>query len=464
MSSRTRRVSRIATFCLVFLAVAALTRPAWPQTPADESYVAVITTDEVPVRCGAAESYYPFGKLEEGDLIEVVGEKFNWARVRLIGPAFRDFFGYVCIPKTESGRFRLEADGKKARTLGSIDLVAPNLNTNYDPRNSWKALLILEPDTELTVLEASETERQLVYRVHLPEQAEGWISTSFVAKAGRDQVAAWNRALTQPQTETKETKTAGGATGDEAEPVLAREEQEIPPVVEQPKDEEPTGPAGERTPTPVAEETPPEPDEPAVADADEGAAPDASRPPAAPTLSPTAAQEKLEDLEAVYRQLLDEPIETAEVLPLRDLYLKLADEHPESRRIVRYASARAEQLELWADLQQRRAELGRLRKRLELSAEEAEAIRRALEASADYAAVGRLVASTVYDGDRQPQLYRIQDASTGRTIAYLRPNEEFKLTEMLGQLAGIVGRKTYDEGLRLNLVEPQRIDLLAPQR
>ena len=63
-----------------------------------------------------------------------------------------------------------------------------------------------------------------------------------------------------------------------------------------------------------------------------------------------------------------------------------------------------------------------------------------------------------------PKLFRIQDVSTGRTIAYLRLDEEFHLAEMLGQLVGIVGKKTYDSGLRLNVIEPKRIDLLTPQR
>jgi hypothetical protein len=463
MSSRTWRVSLLAALGLASFLVAVLTRPAWAQSPAsaEDSYIAVITADDVPVRCGAAESYYPFGKLKEGDLVKVVGDKFNWARISIMGPAFRDFFGYVCIPRTEPGRFRLENDGKKGRTLGSVDLRAPNLNTKYDPRNSWKALLVLEPDTALDVLEISETERQMVYKVRLPQKAEGWISMSYLKRGGPEQVAAWNEALTRPQTQPKEAETAADLerTGD-SEAVLAREEQAIPPVVQKPTAQETE--ADERAPESTAEAPPLQPGSPPETEATgaSGAA-GAATPPA---LEATAAQAELEKLEAVYHELLEEPIETAEVLPLRDLYLKLADEHPESKRIVRYASARAEQLEIWADLQQRRAELGRLRKRLELSAEEAEAMRLALEATANYVAVGRLAASTVYDGERLPELYRIQDASTARTIAYLRPSDEFHLEEMLGQLVGIVGKKTYDEGLRLNLIEPERIDLLTPKR
>ena len=36
-----------------------------------------------------------------------------------------------------------------------------------------------------------------------------------------------------------------------------------------------------------------------------------------------------------------------------------------------------------------------------------------------------------------------------------------KLPEMLGRLIGIVGEKSYDGGLRLNVLTPRRIDMLG---
>jgi len=461
MTSNPRRLPFVAALSLLALAAAAaLTRPAWSQAPAppDESYLAVITADEVSVRCGAADSYYPFGKVEKGDLVKVVGEKFNWIRVLTDGPAFREFFGYVRLLKADAGLVRFDAAAKKARTLGPVDLRAPNLNTRYDPRSSWKALLVLEPDVELTVLERIETEREIVYKVVLPEKAEGWISASFVQRATPEQIAAWTEAMAHPQGEAQTTVDADEPPPGEPEPVLARAEQAVPPVSEQPA----TSP--QVAPTPQVEPSAPS------AGRDELAAPTEETPsgPAQatepPAPAPSAAQTQLEGLEAAYRQLCKEPIETAEVLPLRELYLKLAEEHPDSRRIARYASARAEQLAIWAELQERRAELARLRKRLDLSAEEAEAFRLALENTADYVAVGRLAASTVYDGHLLPKLFRVQDPATSRTIAYLRPDDGFDLTEMLGQLVGIVGTKAYDGGLRLNTIQPKRIDLLTPRR
>jgi hypothetical protein len=468
MTSNPRRLPFVAALSLLALAAAsALTRPASPQDPAppappDESYLAVITADDVPVRCGAAESYYPFGEVKTGDLVKVIGEKFTWIRVLVDGPAFREFFGYVRLLKADAGLVRLDANAKKIRTLGPVDLKAPNLNTRFDPRNSWKAILILEPDVELTVLETIETEREIVYKVVLPKKAEGWISASFIQRATPEQVAAWTEAMTHPQAKAPAADTpavdADQTPPGEAEPVLAREEQTVTPVTQQPT----TSPTAATTTRPQPSATPAGREEPGAPTGQ--APPDSTQATEPPAPAPSEAQAQLEGLEAAYQQLCKEPIETAEVLPLRDLYLKLAEEHPDSRRIARYASARAEQLAIWSELQERRAELARLRKRLDLSAEEAEAFRLALENTADYVAVGRLAASTVYDGRFLPKLFRVQDPATGRTIAYLRPDDGFDLTEMLGQLVGIVGTKAYDGGLRLNTIQPKRIDLLTPQR
>ena len=88
-----------------------------------------------------------------------------------------------------------------------------------------------------------------------------------------------------------------------------------------------------------------------------------------------------------------------------------------------------------------------------------EKIVRAREAA--LTAVGRLGASTVFDGVRRPRLYRVQDAVTGRTIAYLKPDPGFDLAAMLGQTVGVGGPKTFEDELSVNLVSPRRIDLVS---
>ena len=135
-----------------FTALSFITQPATAQTPQENGaltfpYLAAIRTqtdgDQVAVRSGAAHTYYPFGTLHEGDLVRVVEHKFNWARVAAVGQAFDGFFGYLKYPISGTNRFRIEADGKSGLTLGRIDILAPNLDENNAPADSWKPLFRL---------------------------------------------------------------------------------------------------------------------------------------------------------------------------------------------------------------------------------------------------------------------------------------------------------------------------------
>jgi hypothetical protein len=98
---------------------------------------------------------------------------------------------------------------------------------------------------------------------------------------------------------------------------------------------------------------------------------------------------------------------------------------------------------------------------VEISADEARAIRLAVDAKGIYAAVGRLAGSTIFDGGRLPRLYRVHDAETGRTLAYLRPDPGFDLAGMVGHVIGVVGDEHYDADLRLDVMTVRRIDLLG---
>ena len=49
---------------------------------------------------------------------------------------------------------------------------------------------------------------------------------------------------------------------------------------------------------------------------------------------------------------------------------------------------------------------------------EADAVRVALATTGSYVAVGRLTVSTIYDGERMPELFRLQDPGSGRTMPF----------------------------------------------
>ena len=461
MFARRRRFTASNLLAIAALSgVFVLIRPVAGQSDGQFPYLAAVTADDVHIRCGAALSYYPFGKAKTGDLVKVIGHKSyqrsNWARVVTLGATFETFFGYIKHPKADTSRFRLEPDGKTGVTLGRTDVVAPNLNTSFDPKDSWKPIIQLAADEVLTVIGTFDAEGETVHKVVLPPNAVGWIETAYLRPASPSETAAWEATLAKAGladlAEMKPSPAIVRGVGDDlGSRILAR----VGP------------PAPQEMPSEAAVT-------PVTLDAVAGTTP--APPSSALTIPPVLtervvrrspakvrAEARLSDLESAYRRLRGEPIEIAEVQPLRQLYIDLADQTQDIPSVWEYASARAEQLELWAEIQQRRLDLALLRARVRITAEEAQAARLAIESGGDYVAVGRLAASTIYDGRRLPKLLRIQDPGTGRTVAYLHKDDAFDMVGMLGQLVGIVGEKSYDGGLRLNLVKPRRIDILAPK-
>ena len=87
----------------------------------------------------------------------------------------------------------------------------------------------------------------------------------------------------------------------------------------------------------------------------------------------------------------------------------------------------------------------------------------------DYTAVGRLMASGIYDGVRMPRLLRVVDLTTGQTIAYVEPSRLEKLagdspvTAYLDKVVGLTGPIRLHSGYKLRLIDPQRIDLMTTE-
>lgn len=464
------------------VAVVVSSQPAGAAAAQDDAaiqpYLAVVTGNDVYVRSGGADSYYPFGKVNADDLVWVVGEKFNWARVEAGftngGPTFSSdrFFGFVIHPTAQaSSRFRLEENGTVGVTLGRTDVLAPNLNAKFNPNDSWKPLIRLDANRRVAVMETTTSGENTVHKIRLPENAEAWISKTYLRRANATEVQAWEaakRRLAEGDREQAKPETASPkpTPAPVQQEVLAREEQ---PRREAPKPETTPAPTPAPAPAPVvtpADEPPAAPTETPAATS-EPVAPEAKpkaddeAKPAEPTTAERLKEVTLDDLEAAYAKIRREPTATAELSAMRQMYLDVAARSEAGP--ARFANARAEQLKLLMDVQDRLAEIARIKARAQVAAERTQAVRDAVDAVGDYAAVGRLAASTIYDGRRLPQLIRVQDTTSGRTVAYIEPSEKFDVIGLLGQLVGIVGEKAYDGGLRLNIITPRRIDILAPQ-
>ncbi|MGI9014997.1 MAG: hypothetical protein ACR2GY_12225 [Phycisphaerales bacterium] len=170
----------------------------------------------------------------------------------------------------------------------------------------------------------------------------------------------------------------------------------------------------------------------------------------------------LADLEAAYETLKREPLRQAEIEPLRARYAALTSQQNVSERERAIASARVQLLDARLDLQTQMLEIDAVKARIDQAAENTESARIVIDRARQYTAVGVVSASTVYDGRRLPQLLRLADPSTGRTLAYLDPTaSDIELARMMGQLVGVVGSKQFNDAMKLTIIAPGRIDVLS---
>jgi SH3-like domain-containing protein len=426
--------------------------------PAAEPYIAVVTADNVYVRSApSVQSSYPFGKLKRGDLVRVGEESFGWARVQTEGPAFAQIYGVV----PADSRVTVSADGTTLSVNAKSELRAPNISTpDASLAASWKQIARLEPGATLSVVDRVDSERDSVYRVRLPAVAEGWVNMNFLRKASQAEMAKFNAPTT-----------------DEAATIAAADvvTQQVQPAAAAPADGGTTASATDAVATDIAGGTDAPIDSTGTAtggtDVIVTGGAKASEPALPPAPAKTPEQIAFErrratmaDLEGLYTTIRGQTKAEAELHALRGRYIDLAIVAAGDPEIVSKANGRAEQLRLEIEVQSRIIELERMKARIEGERDSIASVARAIEARSEYTVVGILNASLVYDGQRLPLLYRIQDPATGQTVAYVAPGPGFQLSTMLGNLLGFRGEKSYDEALRVDVVTPRTVDILTPRK
>ncbi len=403
-----------------------------------------------------SDSYYHFYELRSGELVWVVGVKDGWAQVRPTGPAFGEAFGYVKV----DDRVELAADGKKGRIIAKTDLLAPHKSNKASVDSSWKPLARLEPGEEITIYGKVDDNAGSAYKVALPQKAEAYVSLAVLRPASTEEVGAYESRIAKSSSEKVDTPPATPTSPTIKTP-------DAPPSSDAaPKENTSAAKEGETSAPPVSNAETPPATAPAIVPVDKKASggPPSTDAPAADAPKVKKVEEvTLSDLEGALKALDRQPRREQEVGPLHERYLEFADRPTISKAEREFAQARAADLEVRAEVQKRLASLEELRAMNNRERDNVEAAMLRIQARADYVVVGRLNASTIYDGQRLPLLYRVQDDGTGQTIAYMRPGSTFDLTGMLGQLIGIVGEKSYDAALRVNIVAPDRIDVLGPR-
>ncbi|HBZ96447.1 MAG TPA: hypothetical protein DEO57_01215 [Phycisphaerales bacterium] len=407
----------------------------------------VVTGQDVQIRCGADSSYYSFAVAQEGDLLAVNGEKYNYARVRAMGPVFEKAYGYVKYPTNEDGRFKVEADGSSGTTMGATPILAPNLNTN-DLAHSWRQLCILPGGEKLDVIETWNIEQDglhavphTVHRVSLPVIAEGWVNMADLRPATTIETAALNGGETVETTETVETEDTettvvmGGNESITGEDPVAGGQDDPPVFV-----------LNEVQPSILMQWMEVEEQE-AVVENEE---------------VEIVVEERtfLMMIEEAYEGVVLSDLDDEELTCLRDDFI-LASEEEEDPIRSRYAMMRANQIDVYATLKSQNSVIDGLQNRVERSKSDAVDRDLAISNTGDYEIVGRLGTSGVFNGDERPLLYRIQDPRTNRTLAYVRPESNTMIGDMIGQHVGVMGILEYDPALQVNIINMTRVDLMA---
>jgi SH3-like domain-containing protein len=135
-------------------------------------YAAQITGDNVNIRSGPGTQYYPCGRLNKGDKVKVVSERFGWSRV--VPPA--GSFSWI------STQFVLVAadDATVGAVTGDNVRVWVGAN-NLRPMYSTTWLLKLNKGEKVKLL---GEEQDKYYKIVPPTGAYRWVSTQFTKPVG----------------------------------------------------------------------------------------------------------------------------------------------------------------------------------------------------------------------------------------------------------------------------------------
>jgi len=408
---------------------------AEPESP----YVAV-AEDGAALRCGAGTTWYVVARLDPGTLLRVEGEVDDWLRVEY--PR-----GLPAVVKAIEGEHRPD-EGVVVLTrrsaLWALDRSDPYIEACYKRIFAEKPL---EAGTRLKYLGPIQDRRGNLagFKVVAPEGATGFVLPADVRAATEAELEAMRAA--RAAEEMQQGDQPAEQAPDEEQPAEPTPQPERAPEGDEPG---PDGDPEQMQPEPETETPEMEMGE------DEGAEEEAA-----------PAEATIDDLDAAFERLQRQPLEEAEFQPLieeyRELRSRLRDEPGADVERV-YIDARIELLEIRAEVQEKLRRVAELRAESRQAREELDRLVASLQDARSYAAVGRLLPSAIYDGERLPRMYRVQSVgSGGRTIAYVLPEEALGLEGMLGSIVGVRGAMEAETSGRVRVIRPETVDLLRTE-
>lgn len=467
-----------------------------------EPYVVVVTVAEVPVRAGSSIYFYPIVLPKPGDTLVVDGETTGWLR--------------VAYP--ENLRVLVAADEAQESPAGTVRLTRASKLKAPNARGGVKAAFLSAMETELpigTEFKVFETVKDdsgkvTFYVVEAPSGARGFISRDAVRRATESEAApvlaklgsgvatapvspnlaapkvetpaptvpavpAPSPAVTQTPTVVTPAATVGSQPGTEPAPTTPPSPPSPPsppkvePVAIPTIAPAPAAPASETIQpgaTPVA--TPPGMEIPGtvpVGDKDGGGSGGRVRSPQTSAVT-VGSVSTMDGLKALYDRVRTQPPESAEleqaIAEFERFKGTLADS-ARDRAVAKQLDAYISVMQIRKDVRDAQNANASLSRDTELMKTEVGKRVIELEKQRVYTLIGRLVRSTVYDGGRAPELYRVMSPEPGsaRTLGYLLPDPKFDYSNKLEQVVGIIGELRPDESLRTNLIVPKRVDVVS---
>ncbi len=407
---------------------------------APDSYV-VAKRDGVRMRCRAGSIWYVVSELKAGQVLRVTGERDGWLAVEY--PP-----GTPAVTRIERVELRENTKGEEVAVLTrksslyAYNADEPTRDTSYAAVFGGKDEL--EAGTALPILGTIDRRGGTLggYLVSPPRGAVGYIQP----------LAADVRSATESEVKLFLETSGWGTEATDDDPDVGTPAQ-------------PTGAGDEQTTDDEAEGDGASSDEATVTDdgTADGSASESTGDAEEPVTDPyERAERELGSLDEAFQRVLRTPMEQAELSGLIDSYEALrtsvpADEIGDAFRDA--IDVRLALLDIRAELQRVAMDASALEARVQ-DTPDAQAVERSN--SLGYEAVGRLMPSLIYNGERLPLLYRVVSVDTayGRTIAYVAPREDMNLASALGAIVGVHGIATTEQDRRVPILTPERVDVL----
>ncbi|MBL9031030.1 MAG: hypothetical protein JNM80_04910 [Phycisphaerae bacterium] len=464
MTTQNRRVSllvALATASFVAAPVALVSEVCAQVSPvtAVTPYYGVVQGADAVLRAGDSDTMYVIARPNAGQVLRIDGESVNpgtkqsWLRVEY--PAGLSVF-------LSGDAVTLDPGGATGTITKPVKLRAINLQTRA---GSWAQASPeqLATGTKVTILgQETGADKRVNYLVPAPAGARAFIKASSIQRATQDQVNAYL-----------------AARGAEPKPIAATPPKPAPATPQGTPQGTPTGgtpttanltdpmavPKDSGTPKPATTAATPTGAQPGNTPGSEAVG---VQPAAGDLRTVELKPSPYEKLELAFEAVRKQPAETAEFTPLLAEFeaarAGLDPSSPTYRTMAGRMDQRIEYLRLWKDIQAQRRKLAdAMRTATEDEKRLADRMSE-VERSRQYTFIGRLSASSIYNGERLPLMYRVQTVSnTGaRTLAYIKPGPGLNLDSKLGQVIGVIGETVVDPTKSLNIITPVRVDTLEP--